>query len=86
MESVGYTAIDEDPAVDVKSSWNQADFAAGGLVRRFLFFFWGGKCIMHRNAYGVVCGTPAWPARGLLALANPPTKTPTPVCPATSRM
>ena len=39
-----------------------------------------GKRIMHRNAQGVVCGTPAWPASGLtrplgICLA---TKTPLP--------
>ena len=31
MESVGYTATDKDPAVYVKGSWNQKDFAAGGF-------------------------------------------------------
>ena len=31
MESVGYAATDKDPAVYVKSSWNQKDFAAGGF-------------------------------------------------------
>ena len=31
MEGVGYTAMNKDPAVYVKSLWNQADFAAGGF-------------------------------------------------------
>ena len=31
MEGVGYTATNKDPAVYVKSLWNQADFAAGGF-------------------------------------------------------
>ena len=31
MESVGYSATSKDPAVYVKGSWNQEDFAAGGF-------------------------------------------------------
>lgn len=31
MEGLGYITINKDPAVYVKSSWNQADFVAGGL-------------------------------------------------------
>ena len=31
MEGIGYAATEMDPAVYVKSTWNQADFAAGGF-------------------------------------------------------
>ena len=30
MEGVGFTATEKDPAVYVKSTWDQEDFAAGG--------------------------------------------------------